>query len=275
MKPDFIVIGAMKTGTTSLSKYLDAHPDIFFTTPKEPRYFSDSYTGDLRDYERYFEPASRRQVKGEGSTNYSVVGLYPSVPSRIAKAYPEVKLIYVVREPVDRIRSLYQHLLDHKPDPRPIERVVFEEPLYFESGRYAKQLDSYLEHFPRRQILVLSTEDLRRDPHRSLSSIYRFLGVDDRSSLIPIERVYNVASDKLRMPQALSSARVLLDRTELLEHIPLAAKRVVRKRFMRSQRPIDSVVSDQLRIQILDALTQDLRRLRVILGPDFDLWGVA
>jgi hypothetical protein len=273
--PDFIVIGAMKSGTTSLARYLSAHPDVFYTRPREPRFFSDFHDTGLAAYEALFEDALPHQVKGEGSTNYSIAGLRPGVPERIAAVCPDVRLVYLVRDPVERIRSLYQHRLERKPDRRSIDRAVFEVPLYLESARYGAQLDAYLEHFDREQILVISNERLRDERAALLAEVFAFLGVDPDYVPDNLDRTHNTGSDQRRMPAPLTMVRGTLARTPLLERVPVSAKRALRDRTMRRQQPGETVVSDELRARIHDALRPDLQRFREIVGPSFDVWGLA
>ena len=275
MLPNFIIIGAMKSGTTSLARYLDAHPEIFITRPREPRFFSDGYDSGLDSYERLFEGAAAGQVRGEGSTNYSVAGLRPGVPKRIAAVCPDVKLIYLLRDPVERIRSLYRFRLDRKPDLRPIDRAVFEIPVYLESARYATQLDAYLEHFDRRQVLVLSSERLYDDRSQQLSLVYAFLGVDADFVPSDVDATYNTARDNRRMPAPLAAVRTMLIRSSMLDRIPVSAKRALRVATMRGQDPSSGEISDELRARIHGELHDDMTRLRTIVGPSFDLWGLA
>ncbi len=275
MLPDFFLIGAMKSGTTSLSAYLFAHPEIFFSHPREPRFFSDHHDEGLASYERLFDGARPGQVCGEGSTNYSIAALRPGVPERIAAACPDAKILYLVREPVERIRSLHQHRLDRKPDLRSLDRAVFEVPVYLESARYGAQVDAYLEHFPREQVLVLSSDRLRDDRAALLAEVYEFLGVDADFRSDDLDEMHNRGARHRRMPAPLAAVRGTLARTQVLERIPVSAKHTLRTWTMRSQRPGEVVVSEELRERIHDALRDDLQRLRAVVGPQFDLWGIA
>ncbi|WP_432478372.1 sulfotransferase domain-containing protein [Nocardioides sp. GXQ0305] len=275
MLPGFILIGAMKSGTTSLSAYLWEHPDIFFCKPREPRFFSDHYDDGLAAYERLFDDALPGQVCGEGSTNYSVAALHPGVPERIAAACPDVKILYLLREPVARIRSLYQHRLDRKPDLRSIDQAVFEQPIYLESARYGAQLDAYLDHFDRDQVLVLSSDRLREDRSSLLAEVYGFLGVDPGFTPADLDEMHNPGDAHRRMPGPLAAVRGTLARTQVLERIPVSAKHTLRSWTMRPQRPTQTEVSPELRERIHEALHPDLQRLRTIVGPSFDLWGLA
>ena len=119
--PDFIIIGAAKSGTTSLYKYLCRHPQIFMCTPKEPDFFSidANYFKGIDWYYSLFNEASPTQVCGEASTTYSRWHQHPKAAERIYQSLGQVKLIYIMRHPVDRAYSFYVHRFKgslHKPE---------------------------------------------------------------------------------------------------------------------------------------------------------------
>ena len=114
--PTFLIIGTMKGGTTSLYRYLRQHPEVFMPERKELNFFVDEYAGPPIDppeernwsrgitwYEHQFADAERERAVGEASANYSRHPTYPGVAERIAAVVPNVKLIYVMRNPIDRV----------------------------------------------------------------------------------------------------------------------------------------------------------------------------
>src|SRR5438045_1060522 len=105
--PTFIMIGSMKSGTTSLASYLGAQPDVFMTTPKEPRYFCDprNFQRGVEWYRALFAGGVAASVRGEASTHYSRAMEYPGVPQRMAHLVPDVQLLYLLRDPIERIVS--------------------------------------------------------------------------------------------------------------------------------------------------------------------------
>ena len=120
--PTFLIIGTMKGGTTSLHRYLRQHPEVFMPERKELNFFLDEYAGPPIDppeernwsrgitwYERQFAGAEDERAVGEASANYSRYPTYPGVAERIAKIVPEMKLIYLMRNPIDRVLSHYLH----------------------------------------------------------------------------------------------------------------------------------------------------------------------
>jgi len=174
-KVDFILIGAMKCGTTSLASLLASHPDICFSHPKEPDFFIQS---DWRDrQEDYHSLFSNTQTKlwGEGSTSYTK---FPKrTPHDIAKRIylynPDVKLIYLIRNPLDRIISHYRDIYTRGHEKLPFEQAVFTKAHYINLSRYYMQLLPYLEVFSKEQILILTLKEL----NEKLEIVKQKLGV--------------------------------------------------------------------------------------------------
>src|ERR671923_1441551 len=152
--PNLIVIGAAKCGTTSLHEYLDAHPEVAMSREKELDFFVEekSWGRGVEWYERQFADAP---VRGESSPSYTAYPRYRGVPERIRTVVPDAKLVYLVRDPIERIVSHFRHrqvvrpgaLEDAFADPYRREGLVAP-------SRYWLQLERYLEHFPPEQILV-------------------------------------------------------------------------------------------------------------------------
>ena len=183
--PDFLIVGAAKSGTSSLFSYLARHPAIFGSDPKEPCYFDPHANLDrgLLWYRQLFADAERWQLCGEASTNYTRYPQVPGVPARIQATVPDAKLIYLMRHPVDRAYSHYVHAYTKEEYPRDRFELNFEEfaaayPRVLDSSDYALQLKQYFERFPREQMLLLFMGDLERDPLQVCREVFTFLGVD-------------------------------------------------------------------------------------------------
>ncbi|RLJ36212.1 sulfotransferase domain-containing protein [Litoreibacter meonggei] len=211
--PDFIIIGAAKAGTTSLYAMLEQHDDIFLPKIKEPEFFArdDLYERGLETYAQAFAPAGEEQITGEASTLYSLSPLFPDTAARMKAAVPQVKLIYVMRHPVERAYSYYVQLVKNYQNSSGDTGVnrSFEEfalpkahaqaaprdqafshhdthlpdtpELCLAGSDYVTQIEAYLAHFPREQILFLTQEDLRRDRVGTMRQITEFLGVSPLS----------------------------------------------------------------------------------------------
>lgn len=187
--PNFLIIGAMKAGTTSLHHYLGQHPDIFVAPTKETNFFAQEsalcFTGrtvSLPDeYAAQFSAATTQKAIGESSPAYLAV---PLAPERIARMLPHAKLIVILRNPIDRA---YSHYLMRRRQGRE-ERKTFEDVLsepdrdpehsYTERGFYGTFIERYLKHFPREQLKIFLYEDLVNDPKSVVHACFEFLEVD-------------------------------------------------------------------------------------------------
>jgi hypothetical protein len=177
--PDFIIIGAMKSGTTTLHKYLLNHPDIFMTEPKEPGFFSRNEIF-MKGYEWYlslFKNARSDQFSGEASTCYSRWPAFDEVPKRIFEFNNKTKLIYILRHPVERSYSHYGHLtFTDKKSFTSFEDALDKENEIVESSMYMRQINRFLEYFPKEQLLLVDFEDLMNKPNQTLINIQNFIG---------------------------------------------------------------------------------------------------
>jgi hypothetical protein len=184
---DFIVIGAMKSGTNWLYRVLQLHPEVNPCRIKEPNFFLE--TGVLGGtwgqgpvwYNELFERQSG--LRGEASTGYTKYPTGRGVPARIKSVASNAKFIYLVREPVDRAISHYIHNVLREREQRSIEDALLraKKSGYIEVGLYYTQLEQYLEHFPAERFCVITSEALWKS-NRPLASIADFLGIG-RSSM--------------------------------------------------------------------------------------------
>jgi len=172
---NFILIGAMKSGTSYIANNLEAHPEISFSRDKEPHYFS-KYNMSLEEYHQLFDFSKAH--RGEASTTYS---FYPEfnkdVAADIYKYNPEMKLIYIVREPFDRITSDYMHLYTRKYTHLEFNQAIKKIPGIIHRTQYKTQLQKYLKFFDREQILLLQYEELSKSPERCFKRITDFLNI--------------------------------------------------------------------------------------------------
>src|SRR2546423_3227809 len=178
--PNFLVIGAMRSGSTSLYAYLKTHPQVYVPRTKELHFFvaERNWLRGLEWYGEHFVDGSGMPARGECSVTYTEFPIFEGVPERIAQVIPHVTLLYIVRDPVERIRSHYELLLAAGHERRDFDSAVRERPAYIETTRYAAQLDRYLEHFGREQLHVVTTESLIGDTADTLRGICTFIGVD-------------------------------------------------------------------------------------------------
>ena len=177
-KVNFMIIGAQKCGTTSLAEQLAKHPEICFCKTKEPAYFNTTadWQAGLSRYHALFTPAPR-EICGEASTSYTFLPEYPETHSRLYSYNPELKLIYIMRNPVERIMSHYAHRLSLGRINALPENEVFARPDYINRTRYSYQIGPYLELFGRKNILLLLFEDYIHHQEETLKQTALFLGI--------------------------------------------------------------------------------------------------
>lgn len=212
--PDFLVLGAQKSGSTSLFNYLCLHPKVYGSFPKEIFYFSRDFERGERWYRRHFP---RRQflenhgaITGEGTTMYLCS---EDAPKRVAALLPDVKLIVLLREPASRAISHFNHRCRTGAETRHINDVFAEETigrwergeplmdsdaLYFERGDYATQLKRWLACFSREQLLVLEAEKMFADPPATTAQAQVFLELEQ----VPLmtSKAFNVSETPARLP---------------------------------------------------------------------------
>lgn len=226
LQPDFLIIGAPKAGTTALHAALAQHPQVFSTTPKEPKYWlcddapppAWSGPGDKhsqqewfwrrRDYERLFEPARPDQVRGESTAFYL---WNTGAHRRIGEALPEVRLIALLRDPIDRAYSNWMHLWCDGLEPV----ADFEEAFalqdqrvedgwapfwrYADLGRYGEQLEHLYRYVDPARVLVLRYRELVDEPTATLDRACRFLGIDEGVvDSVPRDNLRNFVEPGLR-----------------------------------------------------------------------------
>ncbi|MBR8828136.1 MAG: sulfotransferase domain-containing protein [Gomphosphaeria aponina SAG 52.96 = DSM 107014] len=189
--PDFLIIGAAKSGTTSLYVYLDKHPQVYMSPVKEPQFFAvdKKYEQGIEWYASLFQAAHPHQLCGEASTDYAKYPQYPETPARIAQTIPQVKMIYIMRHPVERSYAYYVHLRRHGKFEDTFEEEIANSNVCLDGSNYIMQIEHYLKFFPKESFLFLLMEDLIEKPAEVLNQIYDFLGIEQRIDLTQNEEI--------------------------------------------------------------------------------------
>jgi len=203
--PDFLIVGTQKGGTTELYDQLTRHPRVMASLTKEVHFFDVNYHRGLGWYSTFFPARAVSQcdppeqcVTGEASPCYI---FHPSTARRVRATIPHVKIIMLLRDPVNRAYSHYHHEVRLGYETRPFEDAIVEEPVrlrgekekmlandeyysesymhysYLSRGIYVDQVKTWREHFPEAQLLVLQSEDFFADMSGTLRQVYDFLGV--------------------------------------------------------------------------------------------------
>jgi hypothetical protein len=284
--PSFFIIGAAKAGTTSLHFYLEQHPQIQMSSNKEPHFFAGPEDGipyamgrvESQDkYEKLFDGAVA--VRGEASPTYSVHPRRRGVPERIKALVPDAKFIYMVRDPVARTVSHYQHRVALEGEHRSLAEALgdLSDPYspYTCPSRYASQLDLYLEHFPPERILVVDQDELLKDRKATLRQIFAFLGVQETFDSARFEEELLKSSERHTYP-AWFARLVELVIVPLTQWIPSGVRRWLRRTGERALlRPLPSpTLDDGLRERLRALYAEDVARLRALTGKEFPTWSV-
>ncbi len=202
--PNVVVVGAMKAGTTSMHNYLGLHPEITVSIDKEARFFQDP---DLLEwlgiYQNNFAPGTR--LRAESTPFYSKSPVFPGVVDRMADLVPDARIIYLVRDPVDRIVAEYVEQMQWGSASRPLDVELSDpdEPTnsLVASSRYASQLALYQARFGKEGVLVVDLADLAADTPGVMGDVFEFLGLDRLD--LPTEefRTFNARDDKGTFPE--------------------------------------------------------------------------
>lgn len=279
--PNLFIIGAMKSGTTSLHEHLNAHPQIAMSQEKEPGYFVEELS--LRKgeewYLRLFERGCSYQYVGESSTHYTKLPIYQGVPDRLFRFNPDARLIYIMRNPFDRVVSHYWHAvraLHHGGELRSIIKAVQEDPQYLAFSDYAMQLKPYFERFGRDSILTLTFESLIENPQRELDRIYGWLQLP--THLIG-DRPPEAHNQKPKDMMGVAGAGILnrIQYSNIWDRLsPLVPLWIKNWAKTQAYRPVDEQQSEsdiaRLRETIDDLQRRQIDNLSRLLGRDFPEW---
>lgn len=272
--PDFIVIGAMKAGTTTLFRHLQSHPQIFMPELKEPDFFvtTKNWSKGFDWYASLFAGAPSQALTAEASTNYSKRASFPEVAPRIRKYIPEVKIIYVLRDPLERIRSQYVHSRLTGGERRPPEQAVTPDSGYVDTSLYGAQVQCYLDHFPREQISVVLSEHMRDDPGSFLAAIESFLGVEpfDYPDLARHEHVSDARRANTRIASAIKHNERVVEFSRRM--MPVALRERVRRGLTKKIDTRDISVSDAVLKQSVDLFAADRELLIKQWDLDLSTW---
>ena len=270
MKPDFIVIGAQKCGTTTLCRELERHPEVGLFPHKETHFFSFRYNRGLEWYEQLFDRLNGR-VKGEGSPSYTTGEFSKLAAARIAADLPDVKLIFIARHPLERLPSGYTQLFDSGLKPGTFEEELHKSPKLLPASCYHARLQDFYEHIPRESILVMFLEDLKRDYSGELARMYKFIGVDQHPDLGPPLAPQNTRADKrVDRPflRRFRKSRFFLSLHWLLPRkLTAALKPIFRKKIH-----IEVKWTPELKSFAADAVRADAERFLEAHGKPVDYW---
>lgn len=275
--PTFLVVGAMKAGTTSLHRYLDRHPDVFMSKTKQLDFFvaEREWRRGIDWYRAQFSAAGSAKAVGETSPQYSKDPIFAGVPPRVCEVLPDVRIVYLLRHPVERIRSQHRHALAEWSDAPLVDALRSSRREYVVPSRYGHQLSLWLEHIPRERVHVLTTEALSEDPVGVLGGLFEFLQVGPTASTELVRERHNVAGGHRRLPAPVQRVRSTDWYRGMRHRVPRPVRHLAWRVSSRA-RPIDEDLArlpPELEADLVAELTPDLELLRELL-PGFHCWGL-
>lgn len=264
--PDFVIIGAMKAATSTLHDQLDRQPGVVMSEPKEPCFFSDDevHARGFDWYESCFRHSPDARARGESSTHYAKLPKLPRAAERLHARRPDARILYVIRQPIDRLVSHFMHGWSEGWYRGTILDAVREDRSLIDYGRYAMQLAPWLERFGAGRILLVPYDGISERPQEELERVGEFLGLHGplrwRDDLAP----RNVSRERVRQgwlrrcfidPAWATSLRRVL--------VPRGWRDRIRMRMQMRERPTLSIED---RHRLADAFDADLATLSQWLG---------
>lgn len=267
----------MKAGTTTLFRDLDANPAIFLPEAKEPaclRYDRHLEGPGLAEYAEHFRAARPDQVVGEASTQYTKLPDFPGVPQRALKLLGDnVRIIYLVRNPVSRIISHHYHFLTAGKGSSDINTEVRSNPCYINWTRYAMQIEPWLEAYGQSRVLIVRFEDYVSERKRVVERISDFVGVTPRPDLVDEATAYNQGDTKSRRSPVWDRVRSNRVYRSLISPMISPKLRERLARMVLGPAPKRPALPSKETVDfILEELADEMERLRLIMKSDEPIW---
>lgn len=268
--PDFYIIGAMKSATSSLHEQLARQPGFFMSEPKEIYFFSDDpvWANGMEWYGEHFKEAAADDLVGESSTHYTKLPTYPETVARIQEHTPDAKFIYVMRHPIDRLVSQYIHHWTENEVSVDIDTAVDKHEILIAYSQYTRQLEPYFDAFGADKVLPVFFDRIRAYPQEELERVCQFLGYTGEPKFVEDLGRQNVSAERLRR----SPLRDLLVyapgvswvRSNL---VPQSIRDRVKGAWQMQKRP---ELSESKREELKLIFDEDLKRLGSWLGVELN-----
>jgi hypothetical protein len=266
--PNFFIAGTMRSGTTSLTRYLDAHPEAFIAPQKEIHYFDLNYSRGIDWYRQQFSNVGGEIAVGDATPSYMYL---EEAVARMSETVPGARVIALLRHPVDRAYSHYWLRRTLGAEEKDFTEAVREEDKrialgdprrecpYLDMSRYVHQLRRLTRHFPRDAVHVVIFEELKRGPEAAYKEVCEFLGVDAEFVPANLGQVVN------------ASVSYRSRRLRQMRHtMPRPVWRVVGR--INTRRASYPPLDPELRAELAGRFTEDNSELASWLGRDLSLW---
>ncbi|MDY6867827.1 MAG: sulfotransferase [Chloroflexota bacterium] len=289
-RPNFFIVGAAKSGTSAIHALLQQHPEIFMSVEKEPCYFApqdalrniwpdmakNPVSHELDAYLALFADSENQKVVGESSTTYAMLPYFSGVADRIRAFNPESRILFVLRNPVQRALSHYWHRVRRGLETRTPEQALSPGSIYLSVSDYATQISEYLRHFNERRIKLILTEEFAVEPAAIYQSVCEWLEVDPSFAPDGLFEKKHVTPSDIRRARGPVGASLLLSSSRLHFLKPIIPESLIQR--------IKDILSPKVVThgENFEGLIEELRdhfvpkqdRLREITGRDFSAWNL-
>jgi hypothetical protein len=283
-KPNLFIVGAMKSGTTSLHYILSEHPSIFMSDVKEPGYFVEELNWHKGEnwYQNLFSGAKEEKYIGESSTHYTKLPKFKDVYEKIYSFNPNAKIIYIMRNPVERAISHYWHNIHlsalhidprFNPEKRPLYNAIREDNDYLCFSNYAMQLKPYISRFGSKNVFALTLEELINSPPNVLKRIFEWLDIPCLIKNMEIPRK-NIRSKEIYKIDGLGILHKIRHSKIWDEFSPYFPKMIKRKLTKVTVKSADINTSDysQARSYLISRQRKQVKELELLLNRKFIEW---
>ncbi len=298
IKPNLFIPGAAKSGTSSLHDYLNLHPHIYMSSVKEPHYFiPETNICDKITYYNLFEGSKDFKYRGESSTAYMV---FNDAIENIKSETDSPKFIFILRNPIDRCFSHYswvrglaledkgfvesvKHDMDLVPDPA--NRFGGGYKYYFQFGLYYKWISKYYDAFGRENILIITTEALKKNPNLTLNQAFDFLGLELLDDTLVIESNKTIHyEDNIQKVAAIKSFKRKIQNSILYKYnrrlFPDKMRDFLRNMLYRYESQVKSKsqiehpqkIDDNTREWLRNLYHTDVKQLKQMCGQSVTEW---
>lgn len=276
--PNFLIAGFGKSGTTALWHYLNHHPDIFLSPEKEVRFFTNpegdpkkigNYAKGLTWYENFFTKHRGEKMIGEATPMYLS---NPDSLTLIKKDLPTIKLIILLRDPVERLYSGFLHAM--RDGKKHDSFLDYARQKYSHRNMYKDDLKRAFSLLPREQILILLTEDLKQHSQKTVKGTLEFLGVNPNFDITPYQKRYNPH----QVPKNIKLHRLLVRlNKQSIKLLPpslyLRLKGLKRKiRDLTSKTEKSQPLDPEIRRQLIHLFEEDIAYVEQLLNRDLKHW---
>lgn len=276
MLPTFLIIGAQKSGTTTLYRDLLTQPGVFFPFDKEPTALAHDKVlteAGRAEYEALFAGAKPTDARGDASTGYTKIPRFMNVPQRAHSLLgPDIELLYLLREPVSRIVSHHHHTITNTPAPDTVDEYIDFDLTAIPFSRYAFQAKAWLEHYDRERLHVLIFEEYVKDRRGVVERLAPVLGFTPAPDRVNPNAKFNTAEDRSSNRGLAMRVRQTWPYQKLRPMLPVATRDRLRRMFSAKAPPAPPPPSHACVERLLHELEDDQRELAEIIGRPYPIW---